>query len=118
MSRWAYARWPDDGLRGVRVQEGAHAACTIRDAARGGAGVVERRDDSRLACLAASEHHPQKNTWGNAMPGVSRRRHLQQLSGVFGAAALSGWSGPARASEADIPPEGIAKGIQHISYSD
>ena len=52
------------------------------------------------------------------MPGVSRRRHLQQLSGVFGAAALSGWSGPARASEADIPPEGIGKGIQHISYSD
>ena len=52
------------------------------------------------------------------MSGVSRRRHLQQLSGVFGAAALSGWSGPARASEADIPPEGIGKGIQHISYSD
>lgn len=52
------------------------------------------------------------------MPQVSRRRHLQQLSGVFGAAALSGWSRSASAAEPDIPPEGIGKGITHISYSD
>ena len=52
------------------------------------------------------------------MPGVSRRHHLRQLSAVFGAAALSGWSRPATAAEADIPPEGIGKGIKHISYSD
>src|SRR6186713_353095 len=56
--------------------------------------------------------------WGKPMPQLSRRRHLQQLSGVFGAAALSGWSRSASASEADIPPEGIGKGIKHVSYSD
>src|SRR4051812_23626020 len=52
------------------------------------------------------------------MRQVSRRSHLQQLSAVFGSAALSGWSRPASASEADIPPEGIGKGIKHVSYSD
>ena len=49
---------------------------------------------------------------------LSRRSHLQQLSAVFGSAALPGWSRSAGASEADIPPEGIGKGIKHISYSD
>ena len=52
------------------------------------------------------------------MPELSRRHHLQQLSAVFGSAALSGLSRPAWASEPDIPPEGIGKGIKHISYSD
>ena len=52
------------------------------------------------------------------MPELSRRSHLQQLSAVFGSAALPGWSRSAGASEADIPPEGIGKGIKHISYSD
>ncbi len=52
------------------------------------------------------------------MRQFSRRNHLQQLSAVLGSAALSGWPGSAQASEADIPPEGIGKGIRHISYSD
>ncbi|MEY9395795.1 hypothetical protein ABIF66_006471 [Bradyrhizobium japonicum] len=52
------------------------------------------------------------------MPELSRRHHLQQLSAVFGSAALSGLSRPVWASEPDIPPEGIGKGIKHISYSD
>jgi hypothetical protein len=52
------------------------------------------------------------------MPQLSRRSHLQQLSAVLGSAALPGWSRSAGASEADIPPEGIGKGIKHISYSD
>jgi hypothetical protein len=52
------------------------------------------------------------------MPQLSRRSHLQQLSAVLGSAALPGWSKSAEASEADIPPEGIGKGIKHVSYSD
>jgi hypothetical protein len=49
---------------------------------------------------------------------LSRRRHLQHLSAAFGSAAFSGWATPSSASEPDIPPEGIGKGITHISYSD
>src|SRR5215213_6121322 len=59
-----------------------------------------------------------RQKWGKQMPQLSRRSHLQQLSAVLGSAALPGWSRSARASEADIPPEGIGKGIKHISYSD
>jgi hypothetical protein len=55
---------------------------------------------------------------GNRMLRLSRRRHLQHLSAAFGSAAFSGWATPSSASEPDIPPEGIGKGITHISYSD
>ncbi len=52
------------------------------------------------------------------MRHVSRRRHLQHLSAVLGSAALSGWSNSVSAADAEIPPEGIGKGIEHVSYSD
>jgi hypothetical protein len=52
------------------------------------------------------------------MGDLSRRAHLRQLGAVMGSAALAGWSAPLRADEGEIPPEGIGKGIKHISYSD
>src|SRR5215475_11656565 len=51
------------------------------------------------------------------MVDLSRRTHLQQLGAMVGSAAIAGWSAPARAEE-EIPPEGIGKGIKHVSYSD
>jgi hypothetical protein len=52
------------------------------------------------------------------MVHLSRRQHLQQLGAVFGSASLAGWSASALATDAEIPPEGIGKGIKHVSYSD
>src|SRR3954447_25316082 len=52
------------------------------------------------------------------MTGISRRQHLKQLGGVLGAGALSGIAPWALASDSEVPPEGIAKGIRHISTSD
>src|SRR5690242_19639384 len=52
------------------------------------------------------------------MGDLSRREHVQQIGALFGAATLPGWSAPAFAAQDDIPPEGIGKGIKHISYSD
>src|SRR5918911_2607433 len=52
------------------------------------------------------------------MTGLSRRQHLKHLGGLLGAGALSGLAPPAFAADPEIPPEGIAKGIRHISYSD
>src|SRR5450432_589059 len=45
----------------------------------------------------------------------SRRAHLGAMAGT---AAMSGLSAPAFAADPEIPPEGIGKGIKHISYSD
>jgi hypothetical protein len=55
------------------------------------------------------------------MGDLSRRAHLRQLGAGFaglGSAALAGWPRPLLAGEEEIPPEGIGKGIRHISYSD
>ena len=52
------------------------------------------------------------------MPEFSRRQYLKQLGALAGTAAMSGLSAPAFAAEAEIPPQGIGKGIKHISYSD
>src|SRR5215470_14682794 len=55
------------------------------------------------------------------MGDLSRRAHLRQLAAGFaglGSAALGGWPEPVLAGEEEIPPEGIGKGIKHISYSD
>lgn len=50
------------------------------------------------------------------MPKLSRRAHLQ---GLLGMAAMAGIGGMARAADAPaVPPEGIGRGIKHISYSD
>lgn len=49
---------------------------------------------------------------------VSRRRHLMQMGGLLGAASLSGIPRPTLAADPEVPPQGIAKGIRHISYSD
>src|SRR6266478_2548028 len=58
-------------------------------------------------------------SWGVAtMPELSRRQHLKQLGALAGTAAMSGLSAPAFAADAEIPPQGIGKGIKHISYSD
>src|SRR6266571_1243646 len=45
----------------------------------------------------------------------SRRAHLQSLMGM---AALAGIPSAAQAADPPIPPEGIGKGIKHLSYSD
>ena len=55
------------------------------------------------------------------MVDLSRRAHLRQLGAAFaglGSAALGEWPALAAAPEDDIPPEGIGKGIKHVSYSD
>jgi hypothetical protein len=55
------------------------------------------------------------------MIDLSRRAHLRQLGAAvagLGSAALGGWPSPAPAAEAEIPPEGIGKGIKHVSYCD
>lgn len=50
------------------------------------------------------------------MPGMTRRAHL---AGLLGVAAASAWPRYARTQAGDeIPPEGIGKGIRHLSYSD
>lgn len=51
------------------------------------------------------------------MTGLSRRNHLKGMGALLGAASLSGIAAPA-AAEPEIPPQGIAKGIRHISYCD
>src|SRR6267142_2734499 len=57
--------------------------------------------------------------WGVAtMPEFSRRQYLKQLGALAGSAAMSSLSGPAFAADTEIPPQGIGKGIKHISYSD
>ncbi len=59
-----------------------------------------------------------------AMPRITRRAHLAGLAGAAAAAALPrGVLGQAAApvpaeTGADIPPEGIGRGIRHLSYSD
>src|SRR5829696_3602285 len=52
------------------------------------------------------------------MAGISRRQHLRQLGGFLGAGALAGVAPSALAADPEIPPEGLAKGIKHISYCD
>ena len=52
------------------------------------------------------------------MPEFSRRQHLKQLGALAGTAAMSSLSAPAFAAGTEIPPQGIGKGIKHISYSD
>ncbi|MFL5151427.1 MAG: LVIVD repeat-containing protein [Microvirga sp.] len=52
------------------------------------------------------------------MAGISRRQHLRQLGGVLGAGALAGVAPSALAADPEIPPEGLAKGVKHISYCD
>src|SRR3954468_3401074 len=52
------------------------------------------------------------------MAGISRRQHLRQLGGVLGAGALAGVAPSALAADPEIPPEGLAKGVKHISYRD
>ena len=52
------------------------------------------------------------------MTEFSRRQHLKQLGALAGATAMSGLAAPAFAADAEIPPQGIGKGIKHISYSD
>src|SRR3989440_9465040 len=52
------------------------------------------------------------------MPEFSRRQYLKQLGALAGTAAMSSLSAPAFAADTEIPPEGIGKGIKHISYSD
>ena len=52
------------------------------------------------------------------MPELSRRQYLKQLGALAGTAAMSSLSAPAFAADAEIPPQGIGKGIKHISYSD
>src|SRR3954469_17715846 len=52
------------------------------------------------------------------MAGISRRQHLRQLGGVIGAGPLPGVPPSALAADPEIPPEGLAKGIKHISYCD
>jgi len=57
------------------------------------------------------------------MPTISRRAHLAGLASAAAVAALprstlgQGTPVPAEAG-ADIPPEGIGRGIRHLSYSD
>ena len=43
------------------------------------------------------------------------RQHLWQLGGVLGAGALAGVAPSALAADPEIPPEGLAKGVKHIS---
>ena len=52
------------------------------------------------------------------MPELSRRQYLKQLGALAGTAAMSSLSAPAFAADTEIPPQGIGKGIKHISYSD
>ena len=52
------------------------------------------------------------------MPELSRRQHLKQLGALAGTAAMSSLSASVFAADTDIPPQGIGKGIKHISYSD
>src|SRR5690242_13007257 len=52
------------------------------------------------------------------MPGFSRRQHLKHLGARAATAAMSGWPVSAFAADSEIPPQGIGKGIQHVSYSD
>ena len=49
---------------------------------------------------------------------LSRRQYLRQLGALAGTAAVSSLSAPAFAADTEIPPQGIGKGIKHISYSD
>src|SRR3954470_2966532 len=52
------------------------------------------------------------------MAGISRRQHLRQLGGVLGAGARAGVAPSPLAADPEIPPEGLAKGVKHISYCD
>src|SRR5690349_7613616 len=52
------------------------------------------------------------------MTKLTRRHHLKQLGALFGAGAIPGVATPAIAADPEIPPQGIGKGIKHLSYSD
>ncbi len=52
------------------------------------------------------------------MDDISRREHLRQLTALVGLAGWGGMAGQARAADPVVPPEGIGKGIRHLSYTD
>src|SRR5262249_11492589 len=80
-----------------------------------------KRADCQVPVKVASSTPKTRSRREGKMVDLSRRAHLRQLGAAFaglGSAALGGWPSPAPAAEAEIPPEGIGKGIKHISYCD
>ena len=50
------------------------------------------------------------------MTSMTRRDCMLGIAGVAAGSSLTAL--PARAQQADIPPEGIGQGLRHLSYSD